>query len=178
MRSIHSFRRPFPRLRFALAALLALAACDREITREEARADGPSLVRARSVAQFGPYDVVGMNDRGDIAYRDQTRWTREGRLEHVPMPYSAGEFRGINAAGVIAGESLLESKDTLATSSYSGVSLTRYSRSRVSAVATRSEPSLLVPKVGSGWLSAATVESIGLLAIVSFSSRAFGSRSG
>jgi probable HAF family extracellular repeat protein len=108
MRSIHPPRRALA----ALAALLTLAACDREITREEARASGPSLVDGYSPSiGVGPFRVEAINERGDIVGNGASgpyRWTRDGGLEVLSGMGMPADVRDVNNAGVAVGSILVD----------------------------------------------------------------------
>lgn len=65
----NELRRHLPSARRSalLAALLALAACEREITHADAAAARPSRVDEHSPsAGVGPFWVVNINERGDM----------------------------------------------------------------------------------------------------------------
>lgn len=107
MRSLCRLHSPAKRLLAMLAAVLATAACDREILRDEPRPAGPSLVRAGS--SFEDLDagaVTGMNARGDIVGNSSEgafRWTRERGRESLTYLGRRASVAGINRAGVAVG---------------------------------------------------------------------------
>ncbi|HST61111.1 MAG TPA: PKD domain-containing protein [Longimicrobium sp.] len=107
MRSIHTTHRSSARVLTALAALLVLAACEREITREEARAGGASLVRARSTPAELAFGVTGMNAAGDLvgngAGGQPYRWTRDGGQVALAHSGVAAWVNDINDGGVAVG---------------------------------------------------------------------------
>ncbi|HYW13937.1 MAG TPA: hypothetical protein VE871_18380, partial [Longimicrobium sp.] len=111
MRTIHRPRRSPARRLSVLATLLTLAACDREITREEARAGGPSLVDGHSPSiGVGPFWAADINERGDIVGNGHSgpyRWTRDGGLEVLSGMGMPADVRAVNNAGVAVGSILV-----------------------------------------------------------------------
>jgi hypothetical protein len=107
---MHLIRRlhlPSRTLVVLLAALLAPAACDREITRGEATA---ATASPRATAYPGPGEgtMVAMNDHGDIIVTPVNseswpyRWTRGGGQEFL-IGLGLTSVAGINNSGVAVG---------------------------------------------------------------------------
>ena len=108
MRSIHRLHLP-PRRGFAaLAALLALAACDREILRDEARPAGPSRVQAGSSEQaVGIMTTIDMNESGEVVgmtSRSGYHWRPGGIRREISNPaYGDNGVSDINNPGTVVG---------------------------------------------------------------------------
>ena len=107
MRPIRRPRPSFPRVAAALAALLATAACERELLRDDAQPAAPSLVQPGArYAAMGYMDLSAMNESGQSVGTSSYGYFWRRGIERRPLYTSASDRSAaydINDAGTVVG---------------------------------------------------------------------------